>query len=385
MKKKVCIVTGTRAEYGLLKPLIRQIGNDINFELQLVVTGMHLSSEFGFTLDEISNDGFVIDAKVEILLSSDTPVGVTKSMGLGLISFADTFEVLKPDVVLVLGDRFEIFSASVAAHVARIPVAHLHGGELTEGAFDDAFRHSITKMSHMHFVAHEKYRNRVIQLGESPESTFLVGGLSIDSLNSLALLSKEDLEKQLNFKFRKRNLLVTFHPVSLENKTAFNQVTELLGALEGLQDTGIIFTMPNADGGHFSIAKLINNFVLKNDNSQAYASLGQTLYYSCIAHVDGVVGNSSSGLLEVPSFRKGTINIGDRQRGRIQSSSVINCEPLRIEISKALEKLYSPEFQANLQYVENPYGSGGATEKIISALKATNFPINIKKVFYDLP
>jgi GDP/UDP-N,N'-diacetylbacillosamine 2-epimerase (hydrolysing) len=385
MTRKICVVTGARAEYGLLRWVMQGIKDSSDLTLQIVATGMHLSTEFGLTYREIEEDGFQIDRKVEMLTSSDTSVGIAKSMGLGLIGFADALNELKPDLIVVLGDRFEIFSAVAAALVARIPVAHLHGGETTEGSFDEALRHSITKMSQLHFVAAEEYRQRVIQLGEHPDRIFLVGGLGIDSIQQLKLLDRSELEKSLDFKLGKRNLLITFHPVTLENSSATEQMSELLAALSELKDTGLIFTMPNADNGGRSLINLVEQFVAISPNARAYTSLGQLRYLSCIAQVDGVVGNSSSGLAEVPSFKKGTINIGDRQRGRLQASSVIDCEPNRQSISSGLNVLFSTAFQQELNQVINPYGHGGASEKILNTIKAFDLTGILKKKFFNLP
>jgi GDP/UDP-N,N'-diacetylbacillosamine 2-epimerase (hydrolysing) len=385
MTRKICVVTGTRAEYGLLRWVMQGIRDSNDLTLQIVATGMHLSTEFGLTYREIEKDGFQIDRKVEMLTSSDTSVGIAKSMGLGLIGFADALNELKPDLIVVLGDRFEIFAAVAAALVARIPVAHLHGGETTEGSFDEALRHSITKMSHLHFVAAEDYRQRVIQLGENPDRIFLVGGLGIDSIQQLKLLDRSELEKSLDFKLGKRNLLITFHPVTLENFTATEQMSELLAALSVLKNTNLIFTMPNADNDGRSLINLVEQYVALSPNARAYTSLGQLRYLSCIAQVDGVVGNSSSGLTEVPSFNKGTINIGDRQRGRLQASSVINCEPNRQSIAAGLNLLFSQGFQQELYHVSNPYGHGGASQKILHTIENFDLTGIVKKSFFNLP
>ena len=383
--KKICVVTGTRAEYGLLSWVMKGIRQSPVLELQLVVTGMHLSPEFGMTVDTIEADGFTIDRKVEMLLSSDTVVGVTKSMGLGMIGFADALAELKPDLMIVLGDRYEIFVASAAAMIARIPIAHLHGGEATEGLIDEPIRHSITKMSHLHFVAAEEYRRRVIQLGEQPERVFNVGGLGIDNILRLKLLEREELEAELNFKLAKSNLLITFHPVTLEQNTTTQQMDELLAALAELKDTGLIFTMPNADTEGRVLFRQIDAFCAHHSQACSYTSLGQLRYLSCIQHVDGVVGNSSSGLTEVPSFKKGTVNIGDRQRGRLRAGSVIDCEPERKSIRMALKRLFSAEFQIKLLAVENPYGNGGASDAIVRRLESQSLDNLLKKRFYDLP
>jgi GDP/UDP-N,N'-diacetylbacillosamine 2-epimerase (hydrolysing) len=291
---------------------------------------------------------------------------------------------LKPDVVVVVGDRFEIFSAVSAALVARIPVAHLHGGETTEGAFDEALRHSITKMSHLHFVASNVYRKRVVQLGEHPERVFLVGGLGIDNIKRLKLLDRAELESSLDFNLGQKSLLITFHPVTLEESTAVTQMKQLLLALSTLNDTQLVFTLPNADVDGRALIEMVEQFVETRHNARAFKSLGQLLYLSCIAQVDGVVGNSSSGLTEVPSFKKGTINIGDRQRGRLQASSVINCEPSLGDIESALKKLYEVDFQENLSRVVNPYGDGGAAAKVVDILKSYELQGIVKKSFHDL-
>jgi GDP/UDP-N,N'-diacetylbacillosamine 2-epimerase (hydrolysing) len=385
MRRKICVFTGTRADYGLLRWVMQDIALAPDLDLQIIVTGMHLSPEFGLTWREIEKDGYEINRKVEMLTSSDTPVGITKSMGLGMIGFSDALAELDPDLVVLLGDRFEIFAAATAAMVARIPVAHIHGGEVTEGVIDEAIRHSISKMSHLHFVASEEYRQRVIQLGESPERVFMVGGVGIDNIMQLKLLDRASLEESLDWSLGMKSLIITFHPVTLEKATAQEQMSELLEALSELQDTRLIFTLPNADTDGRILIDQIEDFVSCNDNAKVYKSLGQLRYLSCIAHVDGVVGNSSSGLLEVPSFCKGTINIGDRQRGRLQAASIINCLPQRGEIRAALKHLYSPVFQETLAKVRNPYGEGGASEKIVETIRTYNLDNLLKKRFYDLP
>ena len=382
--KKICVVTGTRAEYGLLRWVIEGIRQSHMLELQLVVTGMHLSPEFGMTVNTIEADGFKIDRNIEMLMSSDTAVGISKSMGLGMIGFADALVELKPDLILLLGDRYEIFAAASVAMISRIPIAHLHGGEATEGLIDEPIRHGITKMSHLHFVAAEEYRRRVIQLGEQPDRVFKVGGLGIDNILRLNLLTREELETQLDFKLLPYNLLVTFHPVTLEHNTGANQMKELLATLAELKDTGLIFTMPNADTEGRVIFQLINDFCGQYHNARAYTSLGQLRYLSCLKYLDGVIGNSSSGLAEVPSFKKGTINIGDRQRGRLKAASVIDCAPERVAITRALEKLFSEEFKNQLTRVINPYGNGGASKKIVKVLETISFDDLLKKSFYDL-
>jgi GDP/UDP-N,N'-diacetylbacillosamine 2-epimerase (hydrolysing) len=384
MSRKICVVTGTRAEFGLLRWLMQEIEASEALTLQVIATGMHLSPEFGLTYREIEQAGFHIDAKVEMLVSADTASAVTKSMGLGLIGYADAYARLAPDLIVVLGDRFEIFAAAAAAMIAGIPLAHLHGGETTEGAFDEAIRHSITKMSHLHFVAAQDYRDRVIQLGEQPERVYLVGGLGIDAIKRTTLMTRQALEASLDFSFGPRNLLVTFHPVTLESQSSVHQMRELLTALDALQDTHLIFTMPNADTGGRELAAMVDAFVATHPNASSYSSLGQLRYLSCMHFVDGVVGNSSSGLLEAPSLGIGTIDIGDRQRGRLRAASVIYCEPEKIQITNALQKLYSPEFRSSLKNVVNPYGTGGASKKIVEVLSDHPLDRLVKKKFHDI-
>lgn len=382
---KICVVTGTRAEYGLLYWLMKEIDSDSELELQIIVTGMHLSPEFGLTYKIIEQE-FNINKKIEMLLSSDTPVGISKSIGLAQISFSEAYDELKPDLVILLGDRYEIFAAATAAMVARIPIAHLHGGETTEGAFDEAIRHSITKMSHLHFTATDEYRRRVIQLGEAPERVFNVGGLGIENIKRLNLMSKEEFENSINFKLNNKNLLVTFHPVTLEESTTEQQFMQLLNALDTLINTHIIFTKANSDTDGRIINKLIDDYVNSNPSkSVAFASLGQLRFLSALQYVDSVVGNSSSGLAEAPSFKIGTINIGDRQKGRIKASSVIDAEPDYQSILKAIEHLYSDSFKETLITTKNPYGEGSASSEIIQIIKNTSLKHILKKSFFDLP
>ena len=383
--RKICVVTGTRAEYGLLYWLMKEIQSDENLELQLIVTGMHLSPEFGLTYKEIEKE-FSINKKIEMLVSSDTPIGISKSMGLAQISFAEAYAELSPDVVVVLGDRYEIFSAATTAMISRIPIAHIHGGETTEGAFDEAIRHSITKMSHLHFVATEEYRHRVIQLGEDAEHVFNFGAPGLDNIRKLKLLSKVDLENEIGFKLGMKNLLVTFHPVTLEQSTAQDQFQQLLNALDELSDTQIIFTKANSDTDGRIINSMIDSYVTANSNKAiAFTSLGQLRYLSALQYVDAVVGNSSSGLTEAPSFKIGTINIGDRQKGRIKATSVIDCMPDRNAIIGAIQQLYSSVFQENVHDVTNPYGESGASKKIAGILSSYPLTHLLKKIFNDLP
>ncbi len=382
-QKKICVVTGTRAEYGLLYWLMKELDQHQDFHLQLIVTGMHLSPEFGLTYKEIEKE-FCIHKKIEMLLSSDTPVGISKSMGLAQISFAEAYDEMKPDLLILLGDRYEIFAAASAAMIARIPIAHLHGGETTEGAFDESMRHCLTKMSHLHFTAAEEYRNRVMQLGENPDHVFNVGGLGIDNIKKLNLLSKEALEASIDFKLNKYNLLITFHPVTLEHETAQEQFQNLLDAVDQFEDTHIIFTKANSDTNGRIINEMIDQYVHNHsEKSAVFTSLGQLRYLSLLQYVSAVVGNSSSGLIEAPSFKVPTINIGDRQKGRLKAMSVIDCKPVKSDILNAFAKIHSEQFQKLLPTVENPYGDGGASKKIIDILSRISLDNILKKTFFD--
>ena len=353
-------------------------------DLQLVVTGMHLSPEFGMTLWEIEQDGFFPDRKIEILLSSDSPSSITKSIGVGMLGFADAFKELEPDLIILLGDRFEIFAAAAAAMIARIPVGHIHGGEATEGLIDEAIRHSITKMSLLHFVATPEYRKRVEQLGECPQRVYLVGGLGVDALMNTEMKNKTQLERELSLTFGPKNLLVAFHPVTLEENTSALQMQELLDALEKLKDTSLIFTMPNADTEGRAIKAKIDSFCENKPHAYQFDSLGQTNFYSCLAQVDGLIGNSSSGVLEAPSFQIGTVNIGDRQKGRVFAESIIQCNPNKTDIIIAIERLYSSNFQKMIKNVKNPYGKGGASSKILKIIENINLDGVLKKQFYEI-
>jgi GDP/UDP-N,N'-diacetylbacillosamine 2-epimerase (hydrolysing) len=382
---KICVVSGTRAEYGLLFWTMKAIQDNPNFELSVCVTGMHLSPEFGLTYKQIESDGFPIDGKVEMLVSSDTTVGITKSMGLGLIGFADYYERNKPDWILVLGDRFEIFSAVTAAMIARIPIAHCHGGEATEGLIDEAIRHSITKMAHLHFTSTIDYRNRVIQLGEQPKNVFHVGALGIENINRLKLLDKEEFESSIDFQLSSLNFLVTFHPVTLDKATAEQQFVELLMAISSFKEAKIIITKPNADHDGRVIIKLIDDFVSKNsENAISFISLGQLRYLSAIKNCQVVIGNSSSGLIEAPSFKKPTINIGDRQQGRIEAESVITCKPENKSIIESIQLALSDEFQQKLKNVVNPYGEGNSSIKILEEIQNSSVNNILKKEFYNI-
>lgn len=384
MNRKVCVVTGSRAEFGLLQFLMQEIKNAPDLKLQVVATGMHLSSKFGYTYREIEMSGLAIDFKVDMLLSADTAAAVTKSVGLGTIGFADAYAALQPDIVVVLGDRFELLAAVTAALIAGIPIAHLHGGETTEGAFDEGIRHAITKMSHLHFVAAADYGRRVVQLGEDPSRIFHVGGLGVDAIMRTELMSKEALEQSLDFRFAHQNLMITFHPATLERNRSGEQMRGLLEALDQFPNVGLIFTLPNADNGGDELVSLIETYVRNRSNAQAFTSLGQQRYLSCLQFVDGVVGNSSSGIAEAPSMKIGTVNIGDRQKGRLMADSVINCSVDTESISKSLQQLFDPKFRSSLTAVVNPYGHGGASDKIIEILRRYSLENILKKKFFDL-
>ena len=385
--KKICVVTGTRAEYGLLRPLLDKINKDNELELQLVVTGMHLSTEFGLTYKQIEEDGYIIDEKIEIVLSSDTPTSISKSMGLGMISFGETFERLKPDLLLVLGDRYEIFACACAAMMARISIAHVHGGELTEGAIDDVLRHCITKMGHLHFTTTEQYRRRVIQLGEQPQNVFNVGALGVENIKKLQLMTEEEISNEVGFNFNEKIALVTFHPVTLENNTSKEQFEVLLQVLSIFKDLKVIFTKANSDTDGRIINSLIDRYANQYpDKCRVYTSMGQKRYLSAMKYSSIVIGNSSSGIIEAPSFGIPVVNIGDRQKGRIHSNSVIDCKVDCISIEKAISKAMESNFKESAKKAINPYEKNNTSDEIIKQIKKFLFeqPKGIKKRFYDL-
>lgn len=384
--RKICIVTGSRAEYGLLSRLMHLIKVDPELTLQIIATNMHLSPEFGLTYKEIEKDGFKINKKVEMLLSSDTANATTKSVGLATIGFADAYEDLKPDLLIVLGDRYEILAAVTAALFYKIPVAHLHGGEITEGAYDDAIRHAITKMSHLHFTSTNEYRNRVIQLGEEPNNVFNVGAIGIDNIKHSKFIPKQQLEESLNFEFGNKCVLVTFHPVTLEMKTAKYQISNLLHVLQSITDLRIIFTYPNSDTDGRIIIQMINQFVEDNINrATLFVSLGQLRYFSALQYVNAVIGNSSSGLIEVPSFNIPTLNIGNRQKGRLKSDSVIDCEPTIEDINEKLFFVLSSEFKNSCMNCLNPYQKNDTAKEILSIIKHSKLEKLFQKRFFNFP
>lgn len=385
--KRIGIMTGTRAEYGLLKSLMQEINKDNDLELYLIVSGMHLSPEFGMTYQEIEEDGFQINAKVEMLLSSDSPAGISKSIGLGVIGFADEFQRADLDMLILLGDRYEALSAAISAMVMRIPIAHLHGGELTEGAIDEGIRHSITKMSYLHFTSTEQYRNRVIQLGENPDRVFYVGALGVENIKKINLMTKEELEKSIHFEIDENTVVVTYHPVTLEKNTVEEQFLNLLKVLDRNPKIRMIFTKANADTNGRIVNELIDKYAAQNsERACAFMSLGQKRYLSALKYCRIVIGNSSSGIIEAPSFGKPIINIGDRQKGRICADSVINCGYTQQEIQQAMETALTEEFENKARNCRNPYEKENTAANIISVIKdyLLNDKINLKKRFYDL-
>ena len=383
-KRKIAVLTGTRAEYGLLYWLMREIQEDPELTLQIIVTGMHLSPEFGLTYKLIEADGFCINEKVEMLLSSDTTVGVAKSIGLGVIGFADALNRLNPSMLVLLGDRFEALAAAQAALAHKIPIAHIHGGELSEGALDDAMRHSITKMSHLHFVAAELYRKRVIQLGERPDTVFNVGAPGLERIKKMQLLTRDAWERNNGFQLEQMNFLVTYLPATLsaEDEVVLN---ELFKALDHFKAAKIIFTKANADAAGRLVNVKIDQYVAQNlGRSIAYVSLGDMNYLSLLKYVDVVIGNSSSGLIEVPIFKKPTINIGNRQANRLRTTSVIDCAGQTESITAAIKQAMSPEFQAILQNTISCYAEDATSSKIKNTIKQANLSTILQKRFYDL-
>lgn len=383
--KKICFFTGTRAEYGLLYPLMKLIKEKNEYELQIIASGMHLSPEFGLTYKEIEKDGFKINEKIEILMSSDSDIGINKAIGLGLISFSETLKRLEPDILIILGDRFEALSMAISSYIMKIPIAHIHGGERTEGAIDEGIRHSITKMSYLHFTSTAEYRKRVVQLGENPEKVFNVGAIGLDNIKNLKLLSKEQIEGTLSFKFGNKNILFTYHPTTLNTDQLKQEVDEIFKALEKLIKIGykIIITKSNADEGGRFINQFIDKFsVSQKDKVFVSTNFGTLKYLSIMRYVDFVLGNSSSGIVEAPSLNVPTINIGERQKGRVRGNSIIDVSPSEEEILRAV----SIAQNMDRNKISNPYDQGGAAQKIYDVLKdyLENNKINLKKEFYDI-
>lgn len=386
MRKTICILTATRAEFGLLKPIISRLNNIEDYDVKLAVTGAHLSSEFGLTYKEIEDEGFNIDEKIPILLSSDTPASISKSMGIAMISFSDYFERIKPDLLIVLGDRYETLAVAIAAMNQRIPIAHLYGGETTEGAIDESIRHAISKLSYLHFTSTETYRKRVIQLGESPDRVFNVGAVGIENIVNETLYSRNELVSELGLNLDKTYAVVTFHPVTLENNTTETQIRALLEVCALNSQLNFIFTRANADADGRVINRLIDQYAMEYNHIVAYASLGTKRYLSALKYADMVIGNSSSGLVEAPSFGIPTINIGDRQKGRMQSDSVINCDPTFESIQAAVKLAMNNLHVEKSKRTKNPYGDGNTSLKIVTTIRQfiSEDKIQIKKAFYDI-
>jgi|TARA_B100001063_G_C16749190_1_gene549242 GDP/UDP-N,N'-diacetylbacillosamine 2-epimerase (hydrolysing) len=381
--KKVCVITSTRAEYGLLRFLMQDLKASRKIKLQIIATGSHLSQKHGNTYKIIEKDGFKIQRKIKMNLEKDSSFDLNNSMGQLMIGFSKAFSELKPDLVLILGDRYEMLSAATSAMMFKIPIAHIHGGEATFGLIDEAIRHSITKMSHLHFVAAKDFKQRVIQLGEDKKNVFQVGALGLDGIENISLLNKKDTQELIDFKFKKINFLVTYHPVTLENNSSHKQFSQILKAFESWPEAGIIFTAPNHDHDSRVIFRLIESFAKKNKNVKFFESMGQLKYLSTMKHVDAVIGNSSSGLIETPSFKIGTVNIGERQKGRLMAESVINCNPSFKNIRFSLNRVLSKEFKKKLKTNKNPYGKPGASKKIVKILEDRSFDDLLIKNFRD--
>lgn len=382
--RKICFITGTRAEYGLLSRLVRLVHEDAELQLQIIVTNMHLMLEYGETYLEIEKDGFQIDRKVYMNKPSDDANGIIESMAEEMTGMNKALSELSPDIVVLLGDRYEILVAAEVALIHKIPIAHIHGGEVTEGAFDDAIRHSVTKMSSLHFTSCEEYRYRVIQMGEQPERVFNVGSLGVENIKSIPLMNKAELEKSLNFKFSNNTILVTYHPVTLGGDSV-KDIHEFISALEEMNNLKVIFTMPNSDIGRDAIALAIEEYVSQHpDSAKAFVSLGLRRYLSTLQFVKAVVGNSSSGIIEVPSFAIPTLNIGDRQKGRLASKSVINCGTSKEEVLKGLKRCLSEKVQNYTKTCENPYEKGNTAECIYGIIKTVNLTDLKTKSFYNL-
>jgi UDP-hydrolysing UDP-N-acetyl-D-glucosamine 2-epimerase len=382
-RRKICVVTGSRADYGLLYWVMREIAGHPALALQVAVTGMHLSARHGETWRSVEQDGFRIDARVEVLSDDESAEGMAKAVGRGVAGFTDAFRALAPDVVLVLGDRFEIFAAAQAAVLTYRPIAHIAGGDVTEGAIDEVLRHCITKMSHLHFVTNAASAKRVAQLGEPVERIFNTGSPGLDYVKRTTLLSREELAERLSVRFRERTLLVTFHPATLERESPAAQFGQLLSALDAVSaeaPTGIVFTRPNADPGNAEIAVALDAYVAKHDNARAFTALGPQVYLSLMAQSDAVVGNSSSGLYEAPSLGVATVNIGDRQKGRLAASSVISVAPAAADIAAAIRRAMKMDCSAAV----NPYGDGDSAARIVAQLAAVKDPrALLRKSFAD--
>jgi GDP/UDP-N,N'-diacetylbacillosamine 2-epimerase (hydrolysing) len=382
--RKICVITGSRSEYGLLKNIISKIHKSKKLQLQLIVTGSHLSKEFGYTVDYIKKDNFFINKKFKIFNKLNNEHGISQAMSLAVTKFSSCYSQLNPDIILILGDRYEIFSSAIAALFNKIPVAHLHGGERSEGAYDDSMRHAITKLSHLHFVSAQIYKKRVIQMGEDAKRVFFTGSVGVSSIKKLNFLTKKQLENKLNIKFCNKNLFIIFHPVTLEDRTYKVQMEEITDSLKKYKDFGKFFVYPSADLGGSFIIKIIKRFVKENLNSYCFPSLDQTEYFSLVKNCNIVIGNSSSGIIEVPSLGVGVLNIGNRQAGRLKSKAVIDCAPKKKIITRNIEKLLSPIMQKKIKKINNPYENGDAPKKILNILEKIELKNLIKKNFKDI-
>lgn len=383
--RKICVYTSTRADYGLLRGVLQELKVAPTLQLQILASGMHLSPEFGLTIQEIRADGFEPDETIEILLSSDTTTAICNSMGLAMIGYGEALQRLKPDIVVVLGDRFETFCMAAVAQVCWVPVAHIHGGETTEGAIDEAFRHSITKMSHLHFASCEAYRQRIIQLGEDPDRVFNVGALGVENIRRMPLMERDELAGSIGFSLKRPYFLATFHPVTLEKSTSEGQFQALLDALDAFPEYNVIFTKGNADTDGRVINRLIDEYAEKRpERCLAVTSLGMRRYLSAMKFCLAVVGNSSSGILEAPTFKIPTVNIGDRQKGRIQSTSILNCLSDSGAIRQAIDHALFPAFQESLAAMTNPYDRPGTCSNIAKLLEKTDILSIAKKTFFDV-
>jgi GDP/UDP-N,N'-diacetylbacillosamine 2-epimerase (hydrolysing) len=385
--KQICVVTSSRADYGILKPLIDKLYSNPGISLSIVATGMHLCPEFGYTYREIESDGFIIQRKIDVQVSSDSSSGMSKTMGMALICFSEYFEENSFDLLVVLGDRYEIAAICCAAFNRHIPIAHLYGGETTEGAIDEGYRHSITKMSSLHFVSCEAYRKRVIQLGEQPNTVFNVGAMGVENIKNMSLLSIEELGKELSFNLKdKTYCVVTFHPVTLEQHTGAQQIQELLDALDVFPDMSFIITKSNSDAGGREINRIWDEYSSTRKNCLVATSLGAKRYLSALKHAAMMIGNSSSGIVEGPTSGIPTVNIGDRQKGRIMTESVICCEPEKKDIINAMKRALTQGFQDLAKRVTNPYGDGNTSSKILEIIRdqLDGNKIKSKKEFYDI-
>ncbi len=383
-RRKICVVTGSRAEYGLLYWLLKEIDSDPDLELQLVVTGMHLSHEFGYSVERIKSDGFTVADQIEILLSSDTHVGMAKSTGLGVISFADSFRRLSPDIIVLFGDRFEIFSAAITANMMNIPIAHVHGGELSAGSIDDSMRHAITKLAHVHFPIADEYKRRILQMGEAEKNVFNCGAPGLDYLDHCQFKTRQELVAELGITFsEKNNFLITLHASTRDTRSPEKNIDQLISALANFPEATLFFTQANCDAGGEAINNYLREYCSKNKNAYVFKELGIENYLSLAKQVDVIIGNSSSGLIEVPCLRKPTVNIGSRQLGRIKVTSVVDVELNEQEITQAIKLALSRDFQENISAMTIPFKQDKTSYRIKEILKKIALTGLCSKHFVD--